>query len=195
MDDELCIKLGIVPKDPIERRAFEAGLAQRRAEGGERAASLRAAEKWYRQSEERAKRQQERAARLRYETKSMDRDTSGTVIVHHYELVARLVNTTNKRLDDWYIELELPTPLLEPGTGYTTIVELRSDAIRSVFRTSTAFGALPSGDPYEWRLPYRVDKNLYWNQHEMVEKAEAKARVFVDGALVAGTTLTKIQNF
>ena len=63
VDDELCIKLGIVPKDPTELRAFEARLAQRRAKGGELAASLRAAEESYRQSEERAKRQEERAAR------------------------------------------------------------------------------------------------------------------------------------
>jgi hypothetical protein len=62
-EDDLSIQLGVVPKDPSERRAFEARLAQRRAEGGERAASLRAAEEWNRQSEERARRKQERAAR------------------------------------------------------------------------------------------------------------------------------------
>jgi hypothetical protein len=62
-EDELSIKLGIVPRNPSEHRAFEARLAQRRAEGGERAATLRAAEEWNRQSEERAKRQQERAAK------------------------------------------------------------------------------------------------------------------------------------
>ena len=62
-EDELSIKLGIVPKDPSERRAFEVRLAQRRAEGGERAATLRAAEEWSRQSEERSRRQEERRAR------------------------------------------------------------------------------------------------------------------------------------
>jgi hypothetical protein len=61
--DDLRIKLGVAPADPLERRAFEARLAQRRADGGERAATLRAAEEWCRQSDERAKRQQERAAR------------------------------------------------------------------------------------------------------------------------------------
>jgi hypothetical protein len=63
VDDELRIKLGVAPKDPTERRAFEARLAQRRAGGGERAASLRAAEEWRLESEERERRQQERAAK------------------------------------------------------------------------------------------------------------------------------------
>jgi hypothetical protein len=63
LSDELSVELGIVPKDPGERRAFEARLAQRRAEGGERAASLRAAEESRHQSDERAKRRQERAAK------------------------------------------------------------------------------------------------------------------------------------
>ena len=63
LGDDLSVQLGIAPKDPSERRAFEARLAQRRAEGGERAATLRAAEDWRRQSDERAKRQQERAAK------------------------------------------------------------------------------------------------------------------------------------
>jgi hypothetical protein len=63
VEDDMCIKLGVAPKDPGERRAFEARLAQRRAEGGERAATLRAAEEWARESDERAKRKEERAAR------------------------------------------------------------------------------------------------------------------------------------
>jgi hypothetical protein len=63
LSDDLSVELGIVPKDPVERRAFEARLAQRRAEGGERAASPRTAEESHLQSEERAKRRQERAAR------------------------------------------------------------------------------------------------------------------------------------
>jgi hypothetical protein len=67
-EDELTVKLGLVPTDPTERRAFEARLAQRRAEGGKRAATLRAAEEWCRQSDERARRRQERATR-RAETK------------------------------------------------------------------------------------------------------------------------------
>lgn len=62
LDDELNVSLGIAPKDPMKRRAFEARLAQRRAAGGERAASLQKAEEEKRRSDERAMRSKERAA-------------------------------------------------------------------------------------------------------------------------------------
>jgi hypothetical protein len=62
LDDELSVRLGIAPKDPSERRAFEPRLAQRRAEGGEWAASLLRAEEETRRSAERGRRRQERAA-------------------------------------------------------------------------------------------------------------------------------------
>jgi hypothetical protein len=125
----------------------------------------------------------------------MERDSSGTVVVHQYELVTRFANTTRGRLNDWYIEVELPTPLLVPGTAYSTLVKERSDATRSLFRTSSTLPPLPSGDSYEWKLPYRVDDKLFWNQHDVVEQASAVARAFVDGALVAETALANIQKF
>jgi hypothetical protein len=59
--DDLSVTLGIVPKDPLERRAFEARLAQRRAEGGARAASLRHAEEEGRRMEDDERRKKERA--------------------------------------------------------------------------------------------------------------------------------------
>jgi hypothetical protein len=132
---------------------------------------------------------------IRFETKSRDRDASGTVVVHHYELVARLVNTTKRRLNDWYLEVELPTPLVEPGRAYTALVKERSDERRSVFRTSTKLPPIPSGDGYEWRLPYRVDDTVFWTQRALVERAAARARTFVDGALVVEAELSKIHNF
>jgi hypothetical protein len=53
--------LGIAPKDPAERRAFEARLAARRAGGGERAASLRRTEEERLRMDARHKREKERA--------------------------------------------------------------------------------------------------------------------------------------
>ena len=61
--DDLSVRLGIAPKDPTERRAFEARLAQRRAEGGERAAALLRVEEETRQREERERRRQLRPSR------------------------------------------------------------------------------------------------------------------------------------
>jgi hypothetical protein len=61
LEDDLSVMLGIAPKDPAERRAFEARLAARRAGGGERAASLRRTEEERLRMDARHKREKERA--------------------------------------------------------------------------------------------------------------------------------------
>jgi hypothetical protein len=61
--DDLMVTVNLVPTDPAERRAFETRLAQRRAEGGPRAAALRAAELERDRDAEKAKQSAERAAR------------------------------------------------------------------------------------------------------------------------------------
>lgn len=43
-EDEVMVSVGLVPRDPEKRRAFDLRLAQRRAEGGERAEALLRAE-------------------------------------------------------------------------------------------------------------------------------------------------------
>jgi hypothetical protein len=58
--DDVFVELGCEPSDPQERRAFEARLAQRRAEGGERSAALRRAEMARERHEEDARRRDER---------------------------------------------------------------------------------------------------------------------------------------
>jgi hypothetical protein len=61
--DDVFVTVGLVPTDPAERRAFDARLAQRRAEGGERAATLRQAEVERDRLNEKQKRDEERRAR------------------------------------------------------------------------------------------------------------------------------------
>jgi hypothetical protein len=67
LEDEVRTSLGVVPADPAEHRAFETRLARRRAEGGERTASLQRAyeerdriEESIRQREERRRKREER---------------------------------------------------------------------------------------------------------------------------------------
>jgi hypothetical protein len=61
--DDVMVTLRIVPKDPEERRVFEARIARRRAEGGERAATLHHAEQERVRMDEDAKRSEERRVR------------------------------------------------------------------------------------------------------------------------------------
>lgn len=61
--DEILVTIGMVPTDPDKRRAFELRLAQRRAEGGPRAASLQRAEAERIRLEQKRKEDQARKAR------------------------------------------------------------------------------------------------------------------------------------
>ena len=71
IEDEMRITLGVRPADPAEYRAFQARLAQRRAEGGDRAESLRRVEEEVVRSERDARRRAERAeARRRSKPRS-----------------------------------------------------------------------------------------------------------------------------
>jgi hypothetical protein len=61
--DDIMVTLNLVPTDPEERRVFEARIARRRGEGGERAATLRHAEQERVRMDEDARRREERRAR------------------------------------------------------------------------------------------------------------------------------------
>src|SRR6266849_4875310 len=115
---------------------------------------------------------------LGYETKCISQE------VHHYELVARLRNTGAKRLDNWYIEIEFPTPLLEPGINVGGRVSERSDASRSIIRTSSRLPPILSGDDFRAKIGYFINKDIYWNQHYLFKEIVV-ARGFIGGELVA----------
>jgi hypothetical protein len=115
---------------------------------------------------------------LDYEKKSISQE------IHHYELVARLSNTGTKRLDDWYMEVEFPTPLLEPGVLIGGMVRERSTAGRSLIRTSNRLPPIHSGDDFKARIGYRVNDDIYRNQRHLFDEI-AKARAFIAGELVA----------
>lgn len=104
--------------------------------------------------------------------------------VHLYELSASLKNTGAKRLDDWYIEVEFPTPLLD-DTVYGSKVESRSNGERSVFRAGSDSWKKPLlvGDSRAIKLNYRVTEAIYERREELFGQLVV-ARAFVDGLLV-----------
>jgi hypothetical protein len=116
--------------------------------------------------------------------------------IHRYALVVILKNVGTKRIDDWYIEVEFPTLLVqEVGTGITTLVEGRSSPATSLFRTQvgdtpnvSARKRLLPGDAYQYGFPYRMDSTIYYrNLRENLGLFEApvKARAYVNGELAA----------
>ncbi|WP_394847384.1 hypothetical protein LZC95_07955 [Pendulispora brunnea] len=115
--------------------------------------------------------------------------------LHRYALVVVLKNIGTKRVDDWYIEVEVPGLVVqEPGTVIGTKVEARSKGTTWLFRTRVGNTAnagarrvLLAGDEYEYGFPYRMDKAIFdRNRHDNLGLFEqmAKARAFVAGELV-----------
>jgi hypothetical protein len=125
---------------------------------------------------------------LRYETRQRDQD------IHRYLLKVNMRNAGRKRLDDWYIEVEMPTLLLEGREAEGGFVRERSNDHTSLFRLSTK-RPLPVGDSYNADIRYRVDEALYDEHHDVIDSWRATARAFVDGELVIQAELAKLQNF
>lgn len=107
--------------------------------------------------------------------------------IHHYTLLATITNTGPKRLNDWYLEIDFPTPLLEPGTFIGGFVAARSNARRSVIRTSNRLPPLHSGDHFKAKVGYRVDDHIYRNQQHLFDEI-ARASAFVGGERVVEVT-------
>ena len=103
--------------------------------------------------------------------------------IDHYKLVTTLVNKTKKRIDDWQIEIEFPTDLLEPHVAIGMRVPERSTPKRSLFRTSMKIPLHP-GDQSRVEIGYRVDDAIYGHRQDLFQEI-AKARALVNGEIVA----------
>lgn len=128
---------------------------------------------------------------------------------HKYELIVRLKNSTRKRLDDWYIETELPSALLHPTPAKAThFAFVRSDAKRggmTLFRVGCPdLGRKPilSGEDGEFRQEYQVSEAVFDAYDGMLDGLTATARAYVGGelahtAVLAGTGLAPdhLQNY
>jgi serine/threonine protein kinase len=125
-------------------------------------------------------------------------EKSVTEQLHQYELVASIRNDGRKRLDDWELEIELPTPLLEPGITVGIRVPERSDAVRTLFRAGShnQAKALRVGDRQEVRIAYRMDQTLYARKDELFPQV-VSVRAFVNGELSADIrrTVEQMQAF
>ncbi len=117
---------------------------------------------------------------LNYKKQSISSD------IHHYELVVLVRNNSTKRLNDWEVDVEFPTPLLEPGVVVGGKVNSRSDHARSLFRAGSESFKEPlrPGDKRELKYGYRWDKEIYNRQDEFLNQL-ATAKLSVDGQIVA----------
>jgi hypothetical protein len=101
---------------------------------------------------------------------------------HDYELVVSLKNTGANRIDDWEIEVEFPTPLLD-RTIHGIRVADRSNAKITLFRVVGRELAKPlrPGDEQVIKIGYFVNNDIYWHRRDLFA-CIAKARTLIDGA-------------
>jgi hypothetical protein len=103
-----------------------------------------------------------------------------------------------KRINDWYMEVELPTLMVPQAGAVGTHVRERSNHRITLFRTEigntpnlAARKILLAGDEWPWEISYGMNKDLYWrNKEENLGLFEetARARAFIDGELVREVT-------
>ncbi len=102
---------------------------------------------------------------------------------HVYALVVGLKNTSTKRIDDWELEFEFPTALLD-STVHAMKVAERSNANRSFFLLDgKKLEPLRPDQERTVRITYQMTKPLYERRAELFVDT-AKARALVDGEIV-----------
>jgi hypothetical protein len=119
--------------------------------------------------------------------------------IHHYDLIVTVKNVSKKRLDDWELEFDFPTPLLARAIVYGIQVAEQSDAQRSLFRVSVHERTGTPLRPSEARpvaIQYFVDDDIY-DRREDFWPLRVRAQCSVDGVIVAETdrAIETLQNF
>jgi hypothetical protein len=93
----------------------------------------------------------------------------------------------NRRIDDWEIEVDFPTPLLEPNTGWSTRIAGKSDHTLSLFRSGKEHLGQPlrAGEEREAiTIDYHVDREIYDRRNELFGQV-VKARLSVNAEIIA----------
>jgi hypothetical protein len=124
------------------------------------------------------------SARLQsHVTLSMDyRLERNTGHLHEYILDVELKNTGTKRIDDWHVDIEMPTALLRKVVAITRVRD-RSNEKVSVFRiTQESFGQIFPGDSKRTQVSYQMDSVLFGRQGELFGQL-ITAKAYVDGSL------------
>jgi hypothetical protein len=131
--------------------------------------------------------------------------------VHNYEMVVTFKNETNTRIDDWYIEVSVPVPVIFPTPTKATVRALvKTEAGLHYYRVccpDMAREPILSREKGELRLSHRMDKATYneygFGRHPgEMEHWTATARAFIKGdfvgeAILAGVGFApdRLQNF
>ena len=118
--------------------------------------------------------------------------------LHEYVLEIRLENAGTKRINDWHVDVEIPTPLLKKGSSYVGYVKERSDQDVSVIRFTHEFykGAIFPDDSRLMQIAYSMTRELYYGRGQLFGQL-VSARAYVEGVMAAEIKkpVGELQNF
>lgn len=118
---------------------------------------------------------------------------------HDYFLFIELKNNGTEPVQDFYVELEFPRGLVENAESNEYLVRERSKSQSLFFRIPSARcgGALYPGDKRKvMRLPYFVNKHIYWERHNLLEREVIAIVKVPDSApIIVRVPMSKLENF
>lgn len=132
-----------------------------------------------------SKAQPQPAIELNVTSKLSSSEDSG--LLHNYALKANFKNIGASRIDDWYIEIEVPTAVLLPDRKhYASTVHERSNKQTTLIRFTPP--ALHIEDSYAYNLPYRVTEPIYYanlQSNGATFSLPVQVRAYINGSLAA----------
>jgi hypothetical protein len=119
--------------------------------------------------------------------------------LHEYVLQIKLGNTSAKRINDWHVDVEIPTPLLKKAASHIGYVPDRSDDDVTLIRfTHEAYrGVLFPGDSRLMTVSYHMNQRLYDYRSQFFEQFIV-ARAYAGGEVAAEEvrkTVSEMQRF
>jgi hypothetical protein len=119
--------------------------------------------------------------------------------LHEYVLEIRFENMTARRIDDWHIDVEMPTPLLKRPESHSGYVRDRSnDGFTLIRVTHESFGgALFPGDSRLMKISYQMNQRLFNYRSQLFEQL-ITARAYAEGKVAAEQvtkTVSELQRF
>jgi hypothetical protein len=119
--------------------------------------------------------------------------------LHEYVLQIRLENVSERIINNWHVEVELPTALVLKPASHICYVADRSNQQESLFRfTHEGYkGPIYPGDSLTMTISYYMNWELFKHRSRFLEQPFV-ARAFADGAVAAEEVrkiASEMQNF
>jgi hypothetical protein len=119
--------------------------------------------------------------------------------LHEYVLEVKLENTSTKRIENWHVDLEMPTPLLKNPASHVGYVRDRSNKEITLIRfTEESYkGALFPGDSRVMKVSYYVDQRLFEHRSQIFEQ-DITVRAYAEDEVAAAEakkTVSEMQQF